>query len=289
MNFPIITVEFREFIRGLLKYGDLSEREISRYTDEDAMRIFRAAFIHPSYSSKFNYELLELLGDITLNAAIVYYILVRYPNITNVGYFSHVKARLVGKKFLYEIAKKQGFFKHILYSRGVFEILRDERIKRMSYDIMEDTLEAFIGALGKVILRGETYGRFNAVVYKIMESFLDEMKIDPYDYELYYDPISRVTEIYNSRQWKASELWTYENLGDGECKVTLTAPLNSRRYLTKKRKVPIRVVMTGCGKSETKKNVAQRMLRILRKDFAITGIVPDYAKENTWREGQRHC
>jgi len=288
MDFPIITKEFKVFIKGLLKRGDLSEREISKYTDGSAMRIFRTAFIHPSYSSKFNYELLELLGDITLNASIVYYILARYPNITNVGYFSHVKARLVGKKFLGKMAKKYGFFRHILYSKEVFEILMNEPTKRMFRDIMEDTFEAFIGALGKVILREETYGRFNAISYKIIESFLDGMKIDPYDYRLYYDPISRLTEIYNSRKWNARKLWTYEDLGDGKCTVTLTAPLDRHSYLTKKRRYPVKVVMTGYGKSEIKKNVARKMMRILRDDFAITGVVPDYAKENTWRGMQKY-
>lgn len=249
---------FLKFIKRLLKRG------MENPVDEVSMKLFRAAFTHPSYNSRHNYELLSLLGDTTFNACVAYYIRKNFPDITNAGYFNNMRATLVRKRSLVKIAERQGLFKHVRHDLS-------EDILEMEYEnIMKNTLKAFIGVLSEILHPTKLF----EVTYKIVGSFLDDMEVSPYDYKSCYGPISRLNEIYNSQGWSFKESWRYQRLKDTpwKWKIRLRAPLKRRIDVTER----------GLRKKETKEKIAQRMLNIL-KGVNITEKIPEYARENAWK------
>jgi ribonuclease-3 len=124
--------------------------------------LFRNAFVHKSYctmkNADFNtgnmkrpddclplqemsYERLEFLGDALLGAIVAAYLYERFPDQSE-GFLSKMRTKLVNGKMLGFLSDKIGFHKFIIISKQV-----EDANGRNNYKIMEDTFEAFIGAL----------------------------------------------------------------------------------------------------------------------------------------------
>ncbi|MDP8228402.1 MAG: ribonuclease III [Candidatus Electryoneaceae bacterium] len=88
-----------------------------------------------------SYERLEFLGDAVLELIVVEYLFQRFPR-KHEGYLSKLKSMLVSGEGLERVASKLQLGKHILMSENT---VRNGGRNRRS--ILEDTLEALIGAL----------------------------------------------------------------------------------------------------------------------------------------------
>ena len=123
------------------------------------LELYQRAFIHKSYiekeecvkiiENKINalelqkksYERLEFLGDSILGAIVVSYLYERFFD-QNEGTMTKYKAKLVSKHALAEFSRILGFSKYFVISKQI-----EESNGRENINILEDTFEAFLGAL----------------------------------------------------------------------------------------------------------------------------------------------
>jgi ribonuclease III len=123
---------------------------------------YRRAFVHKSYCTRKNEnyidgnincpkdclplqedsnERLEFLGDSVLNIITTKYLFDRYPNV-NEGFLTKMRTKFVNGNMLANLSDSIGFNKFILMSCQI-----DNNNGRNNKNILEDTFEAFIGAL----------------------------------------------------------------------------------------------------------------------------------------------
>ena len=147
-NNIILTESDLKKILGTYKYNNIN--------------LFRSAFVHKSYCTMKNsnftegnincpdnciplqdvsYERLEFLGDSILGSVIAKYMYSRFPD-QNEGFLSKMKTKIVNGKMLGFLAEKIYFPKFAIISKQV-----EDSNGRNNFKIMEDILEAFIGAL----------------------------------------------------------------------------------------------------------------------------------------------
>ena len=126
------------------------------------VNIYRRAFVHKSYCTRKNEnfeegnvrcpegclplqeennERLEFLGDAVLHMVIARYLFERYPNM-NEGFLTTTRTKLVNGDMLAWLSKRLGFQKYILLSSQI-----EGNNGRCNKNILEDTFEAFIGAI----------------------------------------------------------------------------------------------------------------------------------------------
>lgn len=126
------------------------------------VNIYRRAFVHKSYCTRKNEnfeegncncpagclplqeennERLEFLGDAVLHTVVAHYLFERYPNM-NEGFLTTTRTKLVNGEMLAWLSKRLGFEKYILLSNQI-----EANNGRTNKNILEDTFEAFIGAI----------------------------------------------------------------------------------------------------------------------------------------------
>lgn len=123
---------------------------------------------------KESYERLEYLGDSFLGSAITYYIYTRYPvekyPLQAEGFLTKFRTKLVRGTCLSILSKKLKFDRYILVSRQYHG-------EPISNDVMEDVLEAFLGAMLLDLEKTMGYGRaveiIRSFVVNLIERYLD--------------------------------------------------------------------------------------------------------------------
>ena len=117
---------------------------------------------------KTPYETLEFLGDSILGAIITDYIIERYPG-KDEGFLTKLKTQLVRGTNLCILAKMLRFDRYVLISRQ-----SEKSDIRKNDAVLEDVLEAFIGALFTDFGRhGEAFGICKDFVIRLMERYLN--------------------------------------------------------------------------------------------------------------------
>lgn len=130
------------------------------------LELYQQAFIHKSYLTKClklaeqyqntitekpsqaldlqekSYERLEYLGDAILSATIASYLFERFPE-EDEGFLTRMRTKLVNGEMLGSLGQKMGLDKYIVLSQQVL----DKNDNQVSYKLVEDLFEAFIGAL----------------------------------------------------------------------------------------------------------------------------------------------
>lgn len=182
--------EFKEFISSLLKRTNLSKKYIQELLKEEHIKLFQQAFTHKVIHPVENYEFFEILGDVTWNKAIVWYLKERFPFLNNsdgVKVIARLKINLVSRESFSKWAEELGFEKFISYDL-------ETKMKHNSA-VMEDCLEAFIGVTEYLIdLLFQKCGYY--FCFQFVKSLLDEKKISLL-YEDLYDPITRLKETFD--------------------------------------------------------------------------------------------
>ena len=132
------------------------------YDDVNNINIYRRAFVHKSYCTRKNEnflngnvncphnclplqedsnERLEFLGDAILNMVVGLYLFERYPTM-NEGFLTTTRTKLVNGEMLAFLSKKIGLNEFVLLSTQI-----ESNQGRLNKNILEDTFEAFIGAI----------------------------------------------------------------------------------------------------------------------------------------------
>lgn len=205
--------DFRELIINLLKRGNLKDEYISVLTNSDGMAEYGKAFTAVTANPEENMEILEQLGDLSANKFIVTYVYKRFPQIKcTEGLKIAARLRIVyGSKATFApIAEKLGFWPFI--SVGVESSTETGRDKRLKYrnthkkELLEDTLEAFIGCTETLLDNEYRIGVGYAIVYDILSSIFDELDISIKFQDL-YDAITRLKETFD--KFKSIGTWYY--------------------------------------------------------------------------------
>lgn len=132
------------------------------YDDVNNINIYRRAFVHKSYCTRKNEnflngnvncppnclplqeesnERLEFLGDAILNMVVGLYLFERYPTM-NEGFLTTTRTKLVNGEMLASLSKQIRLNEFVLLSTQI-----ESNQGRLNKNILEDTFEAFIGAI----------------------------------------------------------------------------------------------------------------------------------------------
>ena len=153
------------------------------------IQLYQTAFVHKSYChmkdyeefendikalplQKESYEKMEFLGDSILGYIVCEYIFQRYTLIYNQdeGFLTKIKNRLVCGEMLCKLARDIGFNKHLIISKHIDKNCNGRNNK----NILEDTFEAFIGAL---YLDTNDIHFVKDILIKIYEKYVDFTEI----------------------------------------------------------------------------------------------------------------
>ena len=170
---------------------------LKRFDIQDSITnldIYQKAFIHKSYSRKdpkelgeniviaekpegaldlfeYNNETLEFLGDAVLGAVVARYLCERYYG-QNEGFLTKMRSKLVNGEMLGILARKIGFGELIIISRHI----EDKCNGRTNPNILEDSFEAFIGAMFLDFNEVDNYNLldsfYTGIGFQVCEKFL---------------------------------------------------------------------------------------------------------------------
>lgn len=124
-------------------------QKIIKYNFKE-VSILKAALTHKSYTGIFNFtkhmsdknnERLEFLGDSVLGFVVTDFVYKKFRNLKE-GELSEIKAHLVCKTALSNVAKTMDLHKYLLHGKGVTE----QEIK-VNDSFLENTVEALVGAI----------------------------------------------------------------------------------------------------------------------------------------------
>lgn len=219
--------EFRNLIFNLLSKCKLKKKYIDLLLDADGMKVYNDVFTSSSANVENNYEVYEQLGDISANKFIVWYMYRRFPQLTSPKYVK-VVARLRinygSKQSFSTIADSVGFWPFITASE-------DER-NRCKKPLLEDALEAFIGATEYLIDTKIRIGVGYSIVYDILAKLFDDIHIS-LKYETLYDAKTRLKEIFDffkSEELGVLEYQTVKNVEE-KLNTTIVYQVNNKRKL----------------------------------------------------------
>jgi len=183
--------DFKNMIISLLNKGKLKKKYHSLLTSEESMKIFSTVFTSTTADENNNYEVYEQLGDITVNKFIICYMYKRFPKLhctKGVKVVARLRINYGSKQSFAQIAESLGFWSFITASE-------DER-NRNKKPLLEDTLEAFFGAVEYIIDNKTLHGVGYAVVYDILSVIFDSIDIS-LKYENLYDSKTRLKELFD--------------------------------------------------------------------------------------------
>lgn len=193
INQPIIGKrgkKFKEFISSLLKRTSLCQKYIDTLTNSKNLLYYEHVFTNKVIHPIDNYEFFEILGDVTCNKAIVWYLKDKFPFLNNsdgVKVIARLKINLVSKETFSKWARDLDFLEYISFDL--------ETKQKHEKDILEDCFEAFVG-LTEYLIDSIYKGGGYFIVYQFMKSILDETPIS-LDYEKLYDPVTRLKETFD--------------------------------------------------------------------------------------------
>jgi dsRNA-specific ribonuclease len=187
--------DFVEAIRKVLSYGQLKPEWLDLLLDKKSLETYEEVFTSRTVDPIFNYETHELHGDRIIGLFMSEYFNNRFPQLACTEGVK-VKARLIinygSKTVLAKVARDNNFFSFISASN-------EERQLREK-DLLEDVMEAFIGATAHLIdsriITKEGHRLGYSSTYKILQALYDAIPID-ISYEKLYDPVSRLKELFD--------------------------------------------------------------------------------------------
>ena len=159
--------DFKSLIQKLLQKGNLKPKYINLLTDNESMEIYNNAFTSSTANETNNYEIFEQLGDVTANKFIVWYMYRRFPQLNcteGVKVIARLRINYGAKQSFFTIAESIGFWPYITAS--------DEQRNKKRKSLLEDALEAFIGATEFLIDTRIKQGVGYSIVYDILEKLI---------------------------------------------------------------------------------------------------------------------
>lgn len=181
----------RSFMELIQRLSTLTDLTASEY------QVFQDAFTHYSVDAHHNYEVLETLGDNTVNKIVVWYLARRFPQINGpAGKEIATKLKILNVKgdSYAEFAEALGMTSFIAWDRDG----RDPQGKPFKIQkILEDVFESLIGAIVLVMSRRGSIDGFT-VCYELVERLMNQKPIR-LDYDALQDPKTALKEIIDQR------------------------------------------------------------------------------------------
>lgn len=199
--------DFTQFIKRLLRRGNIREKYIENLTDEESLKFFSYAFTASSCDRVNNYERFEQIGDVSVNKFIVWYFYSRFPQLDcteGVKIVARLRINYGAKKTFASIAESLGFWDFISAQEDG-EVMNSSTKYRNRHkkDLLEDTFEAFIGCVEYILDKKYRPGVGYGIVYDILTSIFDDLGIS-LRFEDLYDAKTRLKETFD----------IYQELGD---------------------------------------------------------------------------
>jgi len=161
--------DFKNTIWNVISKGNLKDTYKQWLMSDDSLLIFNDVFTSNTADVLKNYEVYEQLGDITVNKFIVWYMYKRFPQLNcaqGVKIVARLRINYCSKQSFAQIAESLGFWSFITASE-------DERSHNKK-PLLEDTMEAFFGAVELIIDKYTLTGVGYAVSFDILESIFND-------------------------------------------------------------------------------------------------------------------
>ena len=212
-----MTQTFIKFISDLLRRGGVGVEWVPTLTQRPLIDSFLSAVTHPSIDKKNNFETFEFFGDTILNYSVVQWVQETQPQITNIEWLARIKSMLISTKIVAQVAEKMNISEHVRFDTGVITqyksgfssgfstggpskgkgVLTDEYLR-----FVEDVVEALCGCIVHTFVAcGMRRAVGVEVCQNILFSFLNEVNPQITKYEVVWDPISRIKEMYDTVKW----------------------------------------------------------------------------------------
>lgn len=183
--------DFENVIFSVFTKGNLKTQYTEWLMSEESLKIFNDVFTSNTANVLENYEVYEQLGDITVNKFIVWYMYKRFPQLNcaqGVKIVARLRINYCSKQSFAQIAESLGFWDYITAS--------EEERNHNKKPLLEDTLEAFFGAVELIIDKHTLTGVGYAVVFDILETIFNKLHIS-LKYEDLYDSKTRLKELFD--------------------------------------------------------------------------------------------
>lgn len=184
---------FKSRVADILKLASVPPELHAHFMEKPQLDLLGQALTHPSADIVHNYELLEFLGDATVNTAIVYYMARRFDNIAHtrsvsvaVKVLARLKINMTSKRSLAQLANMLALFPFVSAEAAFKE--------NHATKLAEDTFEAFAGAMTLIADNFVAVGAGYACVYRLVEALFGRIDID-LSYESLFDARTRLKEI----------------------------------------------------------------------------------------------
>jgi dsRNA-specific ribonuclease len=245
--------EFTNLIIGFLQKGQLRKRYIRLMTDEESIKVYSSAFTSDLVDENNNYQVLEQLGDLSINKFIVSYMYRRFPQLKcaeGVKVVARLRINYGSTESLSEIARRLGFWNFISAPCE----LRQRKMK----SLLEDCFEAIIGATESILDDRIRVGVGYAIVYEILSGIFDEMEIS-LKYEDLYDAKTRLKELFDMHEQSLGTVLYKETKSD-----LITISTAYKKYGGQLSKI-------GEGKAALKANAQQHAAASAIQTLAVQG------------------
>ena len=207
--------DFKSVILSVITKGNLKLQYTQWLMSDESLKIFNDVFTSNTANVLENYEVYEQLGDITVKKFIVWYMYKRFPQLNcaqGVKIVARLRINYCSKQSFAQIAESLGFWSFITAS--------EEERNHNKKPLLEDTLEAFFGAVEFIIDKHTLTGVGYAVVFDILETIFNNLHIS-LKYEDLYDAKTRLKELFDFSGDKLGTI-KYEDDRNLDEKITLS-------------------------------------------------------------------
>jgi ribonuclease-3 len=217
-----------------MNYDELQSQLGHKFKNKELLEL---ALTHKSFSSSYNNERLEFLGDSILNAIISQYLFNKFNN-EKEGLLTRMRSYLVKAETLVIKAEEFSLGDYIKLSKGTANLSKDRK-----NSILEDAFEAIIGA----IFIDAGWEHVNEITLKIFNKNLLALSADM----TFKDAKTELQELLQSKKYELPK-YLIEDTGDG----CFSCNINYQETLFES---------TGPSKRIAETNVAMKVLAHIKK------------------------
>lgn len=253
--------EFKTMLKNTLTLSSLNTSVID-YLIEHEMEVFHHIFTHSSANVMNNYEFYELLGDVTLNKSILWYLKDRFPQLNcseGVKILTRMKINLVSKRSFADFAKQLNFWPFITASQEVRTLQMNKTL--------EDVFEALFGGLELMLDKHFGQGIGYGFCYEIIASLLSQIDIS-LKYSELFDAKTRIKELFDFFGEEKIGKLRYDS-NKGEDRMHHVSVLQNNRVLASASS-PLKI--------DAQQKASEKALRILKFKGFHKPLVGSYAK-----------
>lgn len=181
---------FKQFIGQILSSCLENPQDINFMLSPENLQLYQHAFTSKLFDSTNNYEIYEIMGDVSLNKFVVWYMYNRFPQILNTEGVQLI-ARL---KIMFQGGEKASKISEFLGLNHFITAPTDQFINNR-VSLYEDVCEAFIGCTEFILNKKYEIGYGFFIITRLLKSVFDKCFPDiSLEYDKLYDSITRLKQ-----------------------------------------------------------------------------------------------